>query len=133
MIDPQGEDVLAKGTHEGFQWLVRHNQMGCRCGYVKIPFGHPWHKQDYDEIEAEIHGGLTYSNFEQTSRRIATTPWWVGFDCCHGIDACDPDLPNELPEFVMKLRNRHGVIRTQEYVEAECRRLCEQAREAQDD
>lgn len=35
------EDVLAAGTHAGHEWQVIHNGSGYRCGYVKVPPGHP--------------------------------------------------------------------------------------------
>lgn len=104
---------LAEGEHAGFRWRVLHNSMGYRCGYILIPHGHPWHGKSYDDIPAEVHGGLTYGDEEG----------WVGFDCAHAGDAPDPALPG-----AYKMRPFDGgEIRTQEYAEAECRSLCEQA------
>lgn len=46
------EDVLAAGTHAGHEWQVIHNGSGYRCGYVKVPPGHPWHGKHSGEIDA---------------------------------------------------------------------------------
>ena len=64
--------------------------------------------------------------------------WWLGFDCAHAGDAIDPALPME-PLYRYGLEDRAlksprgvmqrfcDVIRTQDFVEAECRSLCAQA------
>lgn len=114
--NPNG--TLSQGNTEGFDWLVVHNTMGFRCGYIRIPFDHPWHGKDWEDIDCEVHGGITFScpDTEDDS-------WWIGFDCAHASDAADPTLPQseQLPGF------RTGTIRTTEYVENECQSLCQQA------
>lgn len=108
--------VLATGEHVGHDWAVAYNNLGFRVGYVRLPSGHPWSGLYYDDIPAKVHGGLTYGdrhdNFPGT---------WIGFDCGHAGDAPDPMLPCDTP---LRLP---GVIRSQDYVVMECRRLCEQA------
>lgn len=111
--------LLSEGEHEGIQWAVLHNGRGCRCGYIALPPGHPWHGFGYDEIDAAIHGGLTYA------QGSADGSHWIGFDCSHYGDAADPTLPNYREDFF-----RQGVIRTREYVEEQCLSLCEQAAKA---
>lgn len=110
--------LLSEGEHLGYQWAVLHNGMAYRCGYVALPPGHPWHGKGYDDIPAEAHGGLTYSNASDDGS------WWVGFDCAHAGDAPDPTLPG--------YRERGDTLRSQEYVEEQCRSLCEQATKAVD-
>ena len=111
-------DVLAKGERFGFEWIVLHNGMGYRCGYVRIPKGHPWHGKDYEEISAEVYGGLTFSESDEDGAH------WVGFDCMHAGDSLDRHLRASDP---FRLSHPGAVIRTQEYVESECRSLCNQA------
>ena len=122
------QDVLATLGHAGFDCVVMNNGSGFRCGYVRIPIEHPWHGLS-DECPAEVHGGVTYGALDEPTTKVERdgVAWWIGFDCAHHLDAPDPDLP---------LRpGRHGfpaifedcVVRTQEYVESECRSLCEQA------
>ncbi len=115
------ENILASGTHEGFEWKVLHNNMGSRCGYILIPPEHPWFGKHYDSIDVSVHGGLTYANFGDNNT------YWIGFDCAHYGDAVDPTLPGYEP-----LKGMIGTIRTQPYVEAECIALCIQAKQAKE-
>jgi hypothetical protein len=46
------------------------------CGYVYIPEGHPLFGKGYDEIDIDVHGGLTFSE------RVGKY-WLIGFDCAH--------------------------------------------------
>lgn len=117
------DDVLSKGEHLGFQWMTVHNCMGYRCGYIRLPQGHPWHGMDDCDVPADVHGGITFSEADEPCDAPGPdTDWWIGFDCAHAGDAPDPSLPG----YRAFLRS-FGTIRTQSYVEAECRRLCEQA------
>lgn len=115
--------VLAEGEHAGFQWAVTHNGIGFRCGYVRVPAGHPWHGQDYSDVPADAHGGLTFAQADVPCDAPGPDDaWWLGFDCAHAGDAADPALP------AAYLREwDYGIVRTQEYVESWCHRLCEQA------
>ncbi len=118
-------DVLAKGEHSGHEWIVVHNGMGYRCGYVKVEPGHPWHGKGYSSIDAEVHGGLTFADADEPCDKGGPdNGWWLGFDCAHIDDAPDPELPatRRLPCF-----SHDAAVRSQEYVESECRSLCEQA------
>lgn len=124
--------VLAKGEHAGFEWVVVHNGSGYRCGYVRVPAGHPWHGKDESEVDASVHGGLTFAEADLPCDKAGPdNAHWLGFDCCHGGDAADPSLPGDGDRSVSRMflegLNRYGTVRTQEYVEAECRSLCEQA------
>lgn len=44
-------------------------------GYVRLPDGHPWLGLHYDNIPADVHGGLTYAEGN-----------WIGFDTGHAFD-----------------------------------------------
>lgn len=55
---------------------------GYANGYVGVPEGHPWYGKDYDHIEVDIHGGLTYSN-DCLPLCKPDGLWWVGFDTVH--------------------------------------------------
>jgi len=122
--------LLAEGRWAGHEWNVVHNAMGFRCGYVKVLPGHPWHGRGYDKIRADIHGGLTFGQPDVACNKGGPdNGYWVGFDCAHSNDAPDPALSSSDPELARMLGQ--GTVRTQQYAEAECRRLCEQARDAQ--
>ena len=124
MSDPRfSGQLLATASCKGLNWAVLHNGMGFRCGYVRLLPGHPWHGKHYDEIDAKVHGGLTYAAADDDGG------WWIGFDCGHCDDARDPSLP--MPALLKGMTRssppRGQVIRTQEYVEQQCQLLCEQA------
>lgn len=69
-------DVVDTGVEDGIRWTTcRAPLYGAVNGYVKLPEGHPWLGQDYDNIDVEVHGGLTYANNE-----------WIGFDYLHSGD-----------------------------------------------
>jgi hypothetical protein len=127
------EFLLAKGVHEGFEWEITNNGIGYRCGYVRIPPGHPWHGRDYDSVEPypAVHGGLTFAEADtDCGKGGEDNAWWLGFDCAHAGDAADPSLPGRdgkpLPSVVLHHFD-DDVIRTTDYVEAECRSLAGQA------
>lgn len=123
------EAVLATGKHAGYEWQVIHNSMGFRCGYIKVELGHPWHGKPYDDIDASVHGGLTFGSMDTPcDKKGPDNGYWVGFDCAHSGDAPDPKLP--AGSSFGFLGGSSGSIKTQRYVEAECRRLCEQAQAA---
>ena len=125
------EVLLAKGESYGFQWEVTCNRMGYRCGYVRVPPGHPWHGKDYDSLDPypEVHGGLTFAEADtDCGKGGADNAWWVGFDCAHYGDAPDPELPGS--EQMLKYGLEYGTIKTTEYVSEECRNLARQAQAA---
>lgn len=58
---------------------------GYLCGYVAIPFEHPWALDEDLVDKSNVHGGITFS--EGTNEE-----WMVGFDCAHSGDLI-PSLP----------------------------------------
>jgi len=123
--------VLATGEHLGYEWNITHNGMGYRCGYVRVPIGHPWHGKGYDEVDVDCHGDLTFAAADEPCDKAGEdNAWWVGFDCGHAGDAPDPELPGasrSLIPAVLALGRLYGEVRSQEYVEDQCRSICEQA------
>jgi hypothetical protein len=128
--------LLAKGEHAGLEWEVTKNGLGYRCGYVRVPAGHPWHGKDYDDVDVEVHGGLTFAEPDtDCGKGGEDNAWWLGFDCAHLGDAKDPDLltpeQRRYEEDFSRRYPRHftdrETVKTTEYVTAECCRLAEQA------
>lgn len=72
--------------------IVRSEGTGALCGYVGVPPGHPWHGQPCENVDARVHGGLTYGS--ACAGSICHVPldgesgdvWWIGFDCAHAWD-----------------------------------------------
>lgn len=127
----QDEPDRLEFEHEGFPCLItRVPRMGHLCGYVAVPPGHPWHGQDYNDIDASVHGGLTYAKF--CSGNICHVPkpgepdnvYWLGFDHAHCNDL-QPGSPHyQLPMYP------GAVYRDIEYVKVGCQSLAEQAKQA---
>lgn len=76
-------------------------------GYIAVPKDHPWYGKDYDDIDADVHGGLTFSNHMSDltrTRAVGELPgsddyWVVGFDTCHyGDNEYNCDLNYVLSE-----------------------------------
>ncbi len=108
-------------TAAGYEAEVLAMPMGHRCGYVTVPDGHPCAGKYYDELDVDVHGGLTFGNGAK-----------FGFDCAHSYDAKDPELMSDeyrkiyerWPRF-----NEGGTVRTLEFCVAECERLAAQLKE----
>lgn len=67
-------------------------------GYVGIPYGHVWYRQDYNDTNVPqpgVHGGVTFTGRMPETKGRAV--WWVGFDCGHASDLS--------PGVVMQLLN----------------------------
>jgi hypothetical protein len=113
--------------HAGFPCLIQRVSSGGLCGYVAVPPGHSWHSKHYDEIDADVHGGLTYA--QPCEGNICHVPkpgepdnvWWLGFDHAHSNDLC--------PGIAFMARD--GVYRDFDYVSRGVESLAEQARTAQ--
>ena len=121
--------VLNQGVHAGLEWMVVQNGMGYRCGYVRVPVGHPWHGVGCNDVSPypEVHGGLTFAEAdEHCDKGGEDNAWWFGFDCAHGWDSPDPSLDG-YRERDSYFSDPYSSIKTQEYVEFHCRSLCDQA------
>lgn len=75
--------------------VVRHPDMGHWCAYVGVSQGHPNFEKEYDDVGADVHGGLTYADHcrggEHGVCHIVEPGeddhvWWLGFDFAHSGD-----------------------------------------------
>ena len=80
------QDGFKAGVIE-ITWLSLMDGVGWGNGYVSVPKDHPWYGKDYNDIEVEIHGGLTFSE-------SINDEYWIGFDCAHYGDS-----PESWPRF----------------------------------
>lgn len=116
---------------EGLACIVHRNGLGSWCGYVGVPPGHPWHGKGYDNVDAEVHGGLTYA--ERCQGPICHVPrpgesddvWWLGFDCNHSQDLSMYEIAAGETEALMPDWSRS--YKTVEYVRAKTLALATQA------
>jgi hypothetical protein len=73
--------------------VVQADEGRHRCGYVRVPLGHPMHAKGYDEPMVDVHGGLTFAEKEPCNTHEDGEGWWFGFDCYHSGDAGrDPNV-----------------------------------------
>lgn len=93
-----------------------------RCGYVGVKQSSPLAGLMYDDVDAVVHGGLTYSSDGTRSNTypIESNLYWFGFDCGHyGDIPIDPSLRFfQYEEF--------AAVRTEGYVIEQCESLADQ-------
>jgi hypothetical protein len=114
--------------------VVQAREAQHRCGYVRVPPGHPLHGKYYDTPDVDVHGGLTFAKEEPCAREYGQG-WWFGFDCAHAGDSSfDMSAPiDSLSESARRIRSVYedwlGIDEhywTQPEVERETERLAEQ-------
>jgi hypothetical protein len=122
----------------GLDCLMVRNRYGVWCGYVGVPPEHPYHGRDYDDMNVDVHGGLTFAAGCQEGLPpeigICHTPvagrpdnvWWLGFDTGHFMDYQPrmAALEKEIPEFPDIMRD--CTYRDVAYVETEVANLARQ-------
>jgi hypothetical protein len=123
-------------THAGLLCAATMNTpYGNRCGYVRVPPGHPLHGVDPLEDThlsnlIHAHGDVNFGDLEPCAHEDGSG-WWFGFDCGHLGDAKrDPDSPPMFEEPPDSSRieavMRSGHYWTLDEVAAECESLAEQ-------
>jgi hypothetical protein len=111
-------------TKAGLKAEVIAHDMGHRCGYVSVPTDHPWHNKGYNDVDLDVHGGLTYAGMRDGN-------WWFGYDCAHHGDARDPELmSDEYKAMLITLLNFDGdTIKTLDFCVNECESMAWQLKE----
>lgn len=96
---------------------VRNSDTGNWCGYVGIASGHPLYNNPYQEVDLNVHGGLTYSGTGSGSIHFEGLDglWLFGFDCAHSQDLSPG----------MRIHNG-SIYRTLDYVRIQCAELARQ-------
>lgn len=127
--DNEPEDRL-EFRHAGFDCLLLRNAMGCWCGYVGLPPQHPGWGKDYDDIDLDVHGGLTYANTAGTHIRkegeVLDERWWIGFDTAHFQDICPGMLAFEMKQGWDPTTTNRGTYRTRDWTQLQTHALAEQ-------
>lgn len=147
---PSGEwdgepDMVQWQDATGLPCIARRNyRLGNWCGYVGVPEGHPFFKEDHERPSVDVHGGLTYADLyspAEDEHGICHVPsagepghvWWFGFDCAHPWDylPCAVQLGNErgCPFGV----GEDQKYRSLEYVKSQCSSLATQLTAVQSD
>ena len=59
----QDEPDRIEFEHAGLPCLMLRSTTGGNwCGYAAVPPGHPAHGKPYQDVDADVHGGLTYAD-----------------------------------------------------------------------
>lgn len=114
------EPDIIKFEYRGYKCLVfrvvkkdpfatdEHYFGGHLCGYVLLSEGHKFYGKNYDEIDVDCHGGLTFSEFsddyEEFDEFDIDRSHLIGFDCAHSGDYCPSS-----EEMMKKIRRRGGI------------------------
>lgn len=94
-----------QGEPDKIHWIDPETDLDCLmhrgpgghwCGYVAVTEGHPAFEKNYDDVDVDAHGGLTFASFCQKnvtdeSEGVCHVPqpgrpdrvWWLGFDFAH--------------------------------------------------
>ena len=122
----------------GLPCLVKRDPFGSLCGYVGVSEDHPWFGKGYGDVDADVHGGLTFADICQEgdeAHAICHIPgpgepdrvWWLGFDCGHAWDISPAMEARDGERGRAPIRMPHSSYKTVAYVKAECARLAAQA------
>jgi hypothetical protein len=104
---------------------LRDPTLGYWCGYVGLSASHPYFAKHYDALDIDVHGGLSFSEFDVHEQGKSVAPgepdrvWWLGFDCCHYLDLA--------PGMVATLRS--NLYRDLSYVKKECAQIARQLKD----
>ena len=86
-------EILMEGKYKNYQFYILN--LGTHpTAYVEIPRGNKLFRKDYDEIDIDVHGGLTYS--KDYLQDIKEEGWFIGWDYAHAFDYCglyEDDFP----------------------------------------
>ncbi len=107
------------------------------CGYVGVTEGHPLFQKRGEDIDVEVHGGLTFSDFcQEDASGIChivepgepERVWWLGFDCMH-LGDWSPPVNQQLAEIEERYASvflERGGYKDLEYVRQQCAALAGQ-------
>ena len=116
--------------YKGYRAFILAMPIGHRCGYVELPKNHKYFRLDYDAIDVDCHGGLTYSDSHLQDIKDS---WFIGFDCIHLGDGKDINIMDDKNKDFCKQYPKleyHSlggeIIWTTEMVEEELKQLIEQ-------
>lgn len=103
--------------HAGFKCLIlRHPELGQLNGYVGLKRGHPYYRKSSDDIDVDVHGGLTFAQIGE-GINWSKGYWWIGFDTGHLWDY-QPGMEKYIEPF--------ATYKNIDYVTKEVKRLAEQ-------
>ena len=122
----------------GLPCLAVRGARGNWCGYVGVPPGHPQHGKNYSDVDADVHGGLTFADacadVGREDRYVCHVPgpdepehvWWLGFDCAHAWDYSPDDAKRAASGDRLWKLSFDQSYKTLDYVRQQCASLAKQ-------
>lgn len=76
-------EILSTGYCFGLLYFILN--LGTHpTAYIKIPKNHKFHGKDIDEIDIDVHGGITYAkDYVYAGNNEKIEGWFVGWDYAH--------------------------------------------------
>lgn len=93
---PLKDNTVERWVRDGFDCALTTGFSGNLCGYVKLPPNHAFSGKHYDEIDVQVHGGLTFAC------RDLDGGWWIGFDTAHFEDRVVFERPIDLDKEISR-------------------------------
>lgn len=78
-------EILFEGKYFGYQFYII-NYGSHPCAYVEIPADNKIFGKHYDDLDINVHGGLTYSNSYLRGISEGINTWFIGWDYAHYND-----------------------------------------------
>ena len=77
--------VLKEWDPQGYKGRVLTSPLGLMNGYVGLPKDQPDWGKGYDDLNIDVHGGLTFADHGKEDDENFPDPevWWFGFDTAH--------------------------------------------------
>lgn len=76
-------EILQDKKYKGYRYIIL--SLGTRpTAYIEIPKGHHLCGWDCDDIDIDVHGGLTYADHNLMG--IDSENWYIGWDYAHAGD-----------------------------------------------
>lgn len=127
--EPDKEDF----EYKGYKCHIKRSDVsGGLCGYVAVSKGSIFYDVDYDDIDLNVHGGVTFGGVDEVDGL-----YWIGFDCAHWLDYSPKsttvmELTNRLlqieekyPHFLQE-RDEKSTYKNIEFVRNQCRSMVDQ-------
>ena len=123
--EPDKVQWVDQATH--LPCLAVRNPSGAWCGYVGVLPDHKDFGKDYNDVDYDVHGGLTFADkfqLTQTPGELDNV-WWFGFDCNH-CDDFAPGMHFRLKALGYDFEIPNEKYRTLDYVKEQCVKLAKQ-------
>ena len=74
-----GSKIIGSGKIDGYEYQIRNTYNTHPTAYIKLNENHPLYNKHYNDIDIDVHGGLTYSE-------MGDDGYWIGWDYAHCDD-----------------------------------------------